>query len=168
MASLAPCFGAPRVGPSSRRVSPAGHPKAAGKWLAASVIDDIAAVIAAGFGKAGRLAERRTARPMELSGGLLLGTLIDPQKIQVPFALVLLPMTMLGCVYYPWSALHSIRWLQIAVLANPLVYASEGLRAMLTPQLPHMTAAAFLGVLIGGTALLCWLASRTFTARVLT
>ena len=102
------------------------------------------------------------------SGGLLLGTLIDPQKIQVLFALVLLPMTMLGCVYYPWSALHSIRWLQIAVLANPLVYASEGLRATLTPQLPHMPAAAFLGVLVGGTALLCWLATRTFTARVLT
>ena len=102
------------------------------------------------------------------SGGLLLGTLIDPQKIQVLFALVLLPMTMLGCVYYPWSALHSIRWLQIAVLANPLVYASEGLRATLTPQLPHMPAAAFLGVLVGGTALLCWLATRMFTARVLT
>jgi ABC-type multidrug transport system permease subunit len=102
------------------------------------------------------------------SVGLLLGTLIDPQKIQVLFALVLLPMTMLGCVYYPWSALHSIRWLQIAVLANPLVYASEGLRATLTPQLPHMPTAAFLGVLVGGTALLCWLAMRTFTARVLT
>jgi ABC-type multidrug transport system permease subunit len=102
------------------------------------------------------------------SVGLLLGTLIEPQKIQVLFALVLLPMTMLGCVYYPWSALHSIRWLQIAVLANPLVYASEGLCATLTPQLPHMPAAAFVGVLVGGTALLCWLATRTFTARVLT
>ena len=102
------------------------------------------------------------------SGGLLLGTLIDPQKIQVLFALVLLPMTMLGCVYYPWAALHSIRWLQIVVLANPLVYASEGLRATLTPQLPHMPAAAFLSVLVGGTALLGWLATRTFTKRVLT
>ncbi len=93
-----------------------------------------------------------------LIGGLLLGTLIDPQKIQVLFALVLLPMTMLGCVYYPWSALHSIRWLQFAVLANPLVYASEGLRATLTPQLPHMPVVAFLGVLAGGTVLLGWLA----------
>ena len=54
------------------------------------------------------------------------------------------------------------------MLANPLVYASEGLRATLTPQLPHMPAAAFLGVLVGGTALLGWLATRTFTARVLT
>jgi ABC-type multidrug transport system permease subunit len=102
------------------------------------------------------------------SGGLLLGTVVDAQHIQVLFALVLLPVTMLGCVYYPWSALHSVRWLQIAVLANPLVYASEGLRATLTPQLPHMPAAAFLGVLAGGTALLGWLATRAFTARVLT
>jgi ABC-2 type transport system permease protein len=100
--------------------------------------------------------------------GLLLGTIIDPQKIQVLFALVLLPMTMLGCVYYPWSALHSIRWLQIAVLVNPMVYASEGLRAALTPQVGHMPAWAFLSVLVGGTALLAWAAMRRFTSRVLT
>ncbi|MCW2886590.1 MAG: type transport system permease protein [Streptosporangiaceae bacterium] len=102
------------------------------------------------------------------SGGLLLGTLIDPQKIQVLFALVLLPMTMLGCVYYPWAALHHIRWLQIAVLLNPIVYMSEGLRAVLTPQLDHMPVWVVLAVLVGGTALLCWLAMRTFTRRVLT
>jgi ABC-2 type transport system permease protein len=102
------------------------------------------------------------------SGGLLLGTIIDPQKIQVLFALVLLPMTMLGCVYYPWSALHAIRWLQIAVLFNPMVYASEGLRASLTPQVGYMPPWAFLSVLIGGTAVLTWLALRKFTARVLT
>jgi ABC-type multidrug transport system permease subunit len=102
------------------------------------------------------------------SGGLLLGTLIDPQKIQVLFALVLLPMTMLGCVYYPWSALHAVRWLQIAVLVNPMVYASEGLRAVLTPQVGHMPAWAFLTALIGGTAVLAWFAMRKFTDRVLT
>ncbi|MGI8333209.1 ABC transporter permease [Actinomadura scrupuli] len=102
------------------------------------------------------------------SGGLLLGTLIDPQKIQVLFALVLLPMTMLGCVYYPWAALQDIRWLQVVVLINPIVYMSEGLRAVLTPQLEHMPVWVVLIVLVGGTALLCWLAMRTFTRRVLT
>jgi ABC-2 type transport system permease protein len=102
------------------------------------------------------------------SGGLLLGTLIDPQKIQVLFALVLLPMTMLGCVYYPWAAMQHIRWLQIAVLLNPIVYLSEGLRSVLTPQMEHMPVAVVLLVLVGGTALLCWLATRTFTRRVLT
>ena len=58
--------------------------------------------------------------------GLLLGTLMDPRKMQMLFAAILLPATMLGCVYYPWSALHSIRWLQIVVLVNPMVYMSPG------------------------------------------
>ena len=61
--------------------------------------------------------------------GLLLGTAMDPRKMQMLFAVILLPATMLGCVYYPWAALHHIRWLQIAVLINPMVYMSEGLRA---------------------------------------
>jgi ABC-2 type transport system permease protein len=100
--------------------------------------------------------------------GLFLGTLIDPRQVQMLFALVLLPMTMLGCVYYPWAALAHIRWLQIAVLANPMVYLSEGLRATLTPQLAHMPPAVFLAVLLAGAAVLCGLATRTFTRRVLT
>ena len=85
--------------------------------------------------------------------GLLLGTLMDPRKMQMLFAAILLPATMLGCVYYPWSALHSIRWLQIAVLINPMVYMSEGLRAVLTPQTGHLALWAILLVLVGGTAL---------------
>jgi hypothetical protein len=42
-----------------------------------------------------------------------------------PTQLTAAEQTMLGCVYYPWSALHHIRWLQIAVLVNPMVYMSE-------------------------------------------
>ncbi|MFI0356609.1 ABC transporter permease [Actinomadura sp. 9N407] len=102
------------------------------------------------------------------SAGLLLGTLIDPQKAQILFAVVLLPVTMLGCVYYPWSALEDIRWLQIASLFNPLVYVSEALRAALTPGVGHMPTWAFSLALIGGTAVLTWFATRTFTKRVLT
>ena len=49
------------------------------------------------------------ASTMTASLGLLLGTVVDPRKIQMIFAVVLLPLTMLGCVYYPWSALHVIR-----------------------------------------------------------
>jgi ABC-2 type transport system permease protein len=101
------------------------------------------------------------------AAGLFLGTRVDPRHIQVLFALVLIPMTMLGCVYYPWAALHRIRWLQIAVLANPMVYVSEGLRAALTPQIAHMPTVAFLTVLLAGTAALCVLAMRAFTRRVL-
>jgi ABC-type polysaccharide/polyol phosphate export permease len=98
--------------------------------------------------------------------GLLLGTVMDPRKMQVMFAVILLPATMLGCVYYPWSALHSIRWLQILVLINPMVYMSEGLRAVLTPSLGHMPLWAVLLALVGGTLVFGYLGVRTFRNRV--
>jgi ABC-2 type transport system permease protein len=99
--------------------------------------------------------------------GLLLGTIMDPRKMQMLFAMILLPATMLGCVYYPWSALHHIRWLQIAVLVNPMVYMSEGLRAVLTPVLGHMAMWAVMLALVGGTVVFGYLGTRTFTKRVL-
>ncbi len=99
--------------------------------------------------------------------GLLLGTVMDPRKMQMLFAVILLPATMLGCVYYPWAALSHIRWLQIAVLINPMVYMSEGLRAVLTPSLPHMAMWAVLLALVGGTVVFGYLGTRTFTKRVL-
>ena len=98
--------------------------------------------------------------------GLLLGTVMDPRKIQMVFAIVLLPATMLGCVYYPWSALHSIRWLQILVLINPMVYMSEGLRAVLTPSIGHMPVWAVLLALVGGTIAFTAWGVRTFRNRV--
>jgi ABC-type multidrug transport system permease subunit len=99
--------------------------------------------------------------------GLLLGTIMDPRKMQMLFAVILLPATMLGCVYYPWSALHHIEWLQIVVLINPMVYMSEGLRAVLTPVLGHMPMWGVLLALIGGTVVFGYLGTRTFTKRVL-
>ena len=99
--------------------------------------------------------------------GLWLGTVVDPRKVQMVFAIVLLPATMLGCVYYPWSALNAIRWLQILVLINPMVYMSEGLRAVLTPSLGHMPLWAVLLALVGGTLIFGAMAVRTFRNRVL-
>ncbi len=97
----------------------------------------------------------------QASLGLLLGTLMDPRKMQMLFAAILLPATMLGCVYYPWSALSSIRLsCKIAVLLNPMVYMSEGLRAVLTPQTGHLQLWAILLVLVGGTALLGYLSTK--------
>ena len=103
---------------------------------------------------------------MTASLGLLLGTMIDPRKMQMIFAIVMLPATMLGCVYYPWSALHSIRWLQILVLINPMVYMSEGLRAVLTPSIGHLPLWAVLVALIGGTLVFGGLGVSTFRNRV--
>jgi ABC-2 type transport system permease protein len=106
------------------------------------------------------------ASTMTASLGLWLGTVVDPRKVQMLFAVILLPITMLGCVYYPWSALHVIRWLQIATLINPMVYMTEGLRAALTPSLGHMPLWAILLALVGGTVVFGALAVRTFHNRV--
>jgi len=108
-----------------------------------------------------------TASLLTASLGLLLGTVMDPRKMQMLFAVILLPATMLGCVYYPWAALHQIRWLQYLVLINPMVYMSEGLRAVLTPGSAHMAMWAILTVLVGGTVIFGYLGARTFTRRVL-
>lgn len=82
-------------------------------------------------------------------GGLALGCSVNQQHIGVMFSMVLTPMIFFGCTYYPWSALNSFPVLQKAVLINPLVYASEGLRATLAPQFPHLP---LLAVLVGLTA----------------
>ena len=108
-----------------------------------------------------------TASLLTASLGLLLGTIMDPRKMQMLFAVILLPATMPGCVYYPWSALHHIRWLRYLVLVNPMVYMSEGLRAVLTPGVGHMAMWAILTVLAGGTVIFGYLGTRTFTRRVL-
>ena len=81
------------------------------------------------------------------AGGLLLGCSVGQTQIGLMFSLVLAPMMMFGCAYYPWSALKSFPGLQYAVLINPLVYASEGLRGVLAPQVPHMNLFAVLGAL---------------------
>jgi ABC-2 type transport system permease protein len=81
--------------------------------------------------------------------GLLIGTIVEPRKINLLFSVIILPVTFLGCVYHPWAALSPIPWLKYLVLANPLVYMSEGLRASLTPQLGHMPAWGFLITLTG-------------------
>jgi ABC-2 type transport system permease protein len=99
--------------------------------------------------------------------GLAIGTTVKPQQIGLIFGVVVIPITFLGCVYYPWAALTHIRWLQIVVLVNPIVYMSEGLRAALTPQLPHMPPAMILLMLSVALAALTWFGIRGFLRRVI-
>src|ERR1700734_3512117 len=80
--------------------------------------------------------------------GLTIGTSVKPQQIGLIFGVVVIPITFLGCVYYPWAKLEHIPWLQIGVLINPIVYMSEGLRAALTPALPHMSQTLILTMLV--------------------
>ena len=99
--------------------------------------------------------------------GLTIGTSVKPQQIGLIFGVVVMPITFLGCVYYPWTALTHMRWLQMGVLVNPIVYMSEGLRAALTTGLPHMQEGLVLVMLCFFLTLLTWLGIRGFLRRVI-
>ncbi|MEA2491476.1 MAG: type transport system permease protein [Acidobacteriota bacterium] len=99
--------------------------------------------------------------------GLWLGTSLQPQQIGMMMSVVFVPMVMFGCAYYPWRGLSVAPVLQYAVLINPLVYISEGLRAAMTPNVPHMPIAAILGALVLLTALFTALGLRSFWKRAI-
>ena len=98
-------------------------------------------------------------------GGLALGCSMNQQHIGLMFSMVITPMIFFGCTYYPWSALKTFPILQKAVLVNPLVYASEGLRAALVPQFPHLSTLAILVVLLGFDVLLLAIGLRQFEKK---
>lgn len=99
--------------------------------------------------------------------GLVMGTAIRPQYVGLLFSAIIAPMMFFGCAYYPWTGLDRMPAMKIAVLVNPLVYVSEGLRGTLTPDMPHMNLAVSLAALAGITAVL-WLAGiRTFERRAM-
>ena len=98
--------------------------------------------------------------------GLTIGTAVSPQQIGLIFGVVVMPITFLGCVYYPWAALGPLPWLQRSVLVNPIVYMSEGLRAALTPS-AHMPVSLILGMLLLFLVLLTWVGVKGFIRRVI-
>ena len=107
----------------------------------------IMAVLVAGFSSA---------------GGLALGCSVNQQHIGLMFSMVMTPMIFFGCTYYPWSALKTFPILAKIVLINPLVYASEGLRATLVPQFPHLWLPAVLVALTVFDILLLVVGLRQF------
>jgi len=98
-------------------------------------------------------------------GGLALGCSINQQHIGLMFSMVMTPMIFFGCTYYPWSALKTFPILQKIVLVNPLVYASEGLRATLVPQFPHLSITAVLIALFFFDVLLLLVGLRQFEKK---
>lgn len=98
--------------------------------------------------------------------GLVIGSKVAPKHIGLVFSIIVVPITFLGCVYYPWAQLDKIRWLQVAVLFNPIVYMSEGLRAAVTPGVGHMPWWAILLALVFFTAALGRLGMQGFLRRV--
>ena len=98
--------------------------------------------------------------------GLLIGTIFTPQQVPLIFSIIVIPVTFLGCVYYPWKLLDPVPWLKYFVLINPVVYVSEGMRAALTPDVPHMPPLAFLVAMALMLLLLAAAGLHSFLRRV--
>lgn len=111
------------------------------------------------------------------SFGLFLGTLVQPRQLALVFSVIITPLIFFGCAQYSWVQLgvpglriggpQGFPWLQYLVLINPLVYASEALRAVITPAAPHMP---WWGIVTGGVTALAVFATlgiRRFKARAL-
>ncbi len=96
------------------------------------------------------------------AGGLALGCSVNQTHIGLMFALVVAPMIFFGCTYYPWTMLSKFPIMQKAILINPLVYASEGLRGVLVPQSPHLSLMAVFPALIGFNVVLFAVGLRQF------
>ncbi|HET9401588.1 MAG TPA: ABC transporter permease [Candidatus Acidoferrales bacterium] len=98
-------------------------------------------------------------------GGLALGCSVEQTHIGLMFSMVLTPMIFFGCTYYPWSALAKFPILQKIVLINPLAYASEGLRAALVPQFPHLSTIAILVALAVFDVAFLWIGLKRFDKK---
>jgi ABC-2 type transport system permease protein len=96
--------------------------------------------------------------------GMVLGTSVPPNRINVVFALVLTPITFTGATFYPWTSLGDLPWFQYLTLLNPLTYVSEGMRDTLA-GLPHLaTQWIVLGIAIS-ILLFGYLGLRGFMKR---
>jgi len=105
--------------------------------------------------------------------GLLLGTVMPINKIQLVFSLLITPLIFTGATYYPWSSLSSIAWFQAVTLFNPLTYAAEGLRHAMVPavhghSLETLPMVWVLLALCGSLAAILTVGLRLFQRRVLT
>jgi ABC-2 type transport system permease protein len=70
--------------------------------------------------------------------GMIMGTAVPPNRINVMFALVLTPLLFTGASQYPWASLDHLPWFQVVTACNPLTYVSEGMRAAMVPDVPHI------------------------------
>ena len=98
-------------------------------------------------------------------GGLAVGCSMSQQHIGLMFSMLITPMIFFGCTYYPWSALEKFPILQKVVLVNPLVYASEGMRATLVPRFAHLPMLAIFVGLVVFDALLLVVGLRQFDKK---
>jgi ABC-2 type transport system permease protein len=99
--------------------------------------------------------------------GLLMGTSVTANRINIVFSLVFTPLLFTGSSQYPWPSLDDMRWFQVVTALNPLTYVSEGLRAAMVPDVPHMPPAICIGVLTMAILAIGWGGIVGFRRRAL-
>ncbi|MBK6798910.1 MAG: ABC transporter permease [Acidobacteria bacterium] len=99
--------------------------------------------------------------------GLTLGTFVQPSQIGLMFSVILTPMLFTGCIYFPWAMLDKLRWFQVVTCINPITYASEGFRASLVPNMPHMPVWFIIVGLFVFLSLFTYLGVRGFLRKAL-
>jgi ABC-2 type transport system permease protein len=97
--------------------------------------------------------------------GLTLGTNVQPRFSGLLFAVVLGPMMLFGCAYYPWASLSALGPVRYLFLLNPLTFMSEAMRLGVTPGTPHMSLPLLFAGLAAFLALFVRLGSRSFERR---
>jgi ABC-2 type transport system permease protein len=104
---------------------------------------------------------------LSASFGLTLGTHVQPRFAGLLFAVVLGPMMLFGCAYYPWAPLEKIGSVRYLFLLNPLTFVSEAMRLAVTPEAPHMPTSLLLAGLLGWLLVFTLLGTRSFEKRAI-
>ena len=99
--------------------------------------------------------------------GMTIGSTSQPRFSGLLFAVILGPMMLFGCAYYPYQSLSVLGPFQYVFLLNPLVFMSEAMRLSVTPNVPHMPLPLLLAGLCGCTLGFGWLGARTFERRTI-
>jgi ABC-2 type transport system permease protein len=99
--------------------------------------------------------------------GLVMGTFVVPNRINIVFSLVFTPLLFTGCSQYPWPSLSRLPWFQVVTALNPMTYVSEAMRGALVPYVPHIAPWICIVVLVSSVTALLTAGVRGFYRRAI-
>jgi ABC-2 type transport system permease protein len=99
--------------------------------------------------------------------GLTIGTRIQPRFSGLLFAVIIGPLMLFGCAYYPYASLAVLGPVQYVFLLNPLVFMSEAMRFSVTPDVPHMPAPLLFAGMAAFSVLFVMAGARGFEKRTI-